>query len=102
MERSSGCPQMSAKTTWTWLVIAAGLFALIYFYHPHAHKPAVGPMRILPNLKPETVTSVQVRPGGTAQLQIRADRTNHLWQLSEPIVYPAQTASVERLLAYLQ
>src|SRR3974390_3521823 len=93
---------MSAKTTWVWILIAAGLFAFIYFYHPHSRKPAVGLPRILPNLKPEAVTSVQVRPGGTAQLQIRVDRTNHTWQLTEPVDYPAQSSSVERLLAYLK
>src|SRR5215470_3858714 len=93
---------MNARTTWAWMLIAAGLFAFIWFFRPHAHKPPVGPPRILQNLKPEAVASVQVRPGGTAQLQIRVDRTNHTWQLSEPIAYPAQAPRIERLLAYLQ
>ena len=93
---------MSPKTTWIWVLIALGLSLVIFFSHPLAHRPPVGPVRILPNLKADAVSSVQVRPGGTAQLEIRVDRTNHTWQLTEPILYPAQTASIERLLAYLQ
>ena len=93
---------MSAKNTWIWILIAGGLFVFIYFYRPHAHKPPPGPVRILSNLKAEAVTSLQIRPGGTPQLQIRADRTNQTWQLVEPIVYPAQGASIDHLLACLE
>lgn len=93
---------MSAKTTGIWLLIAACLVAAILGSHLLRHKPPISPARILPNLKAAAVTSVQVRPGGTAQLQIRVDRTNDNWRLSEPVSYPAQARSIERLLDYLQ
>jgi hypothetical protein len=55
---------------------------------------------VLPNLKAAAVTSVQVRSG--ARAPIRADRTNGVWQLADPVVYPAQAVSIEKLLAELQ
>jgi len=35
-------------------------------------------------------------------LEIRAERTNNTWRLTEPLVYAAQAASIEELLAYLE
>ena len=72
----------------------------IFFYQRHAGRNGSEPVRVLPNLKAAAVTSVQVRPG--ARAQIRADRTNGVWQLAEPVVYPAQAASIEKLLAELE
>jgi hypothetical protein len=43
---------------------------------------------------------VQFHP--PAQLEIRADRTNGAWQLTRPIVYPAQAAGIETLLGTLE
>jgi hypothetical protein len=90
---------MNPRNTWRWIAVAAGLFAFIFFYQRHAGKNGSGPVRVLPNLTLAAVTSVQVRPGTLAR--IRADRTNGVWQLAEPIVYPAQAASIEKLLAGL-
>jgi hypothetical protein len=82
------------------MAVAAGLFAFIFFYQRHAGKIASGPVRVLPNLNAAAVTSVQVRPGTRAQ--IRADHTNGVWQLTEPLLYPAQAVSIEKLLAELE
>jgi hypothetical protein len=82
------------------MIVAAGLFAFIFFYHRHRPEPVTGPGRVLPGLKASSVTNVQVRPG--AQLEIRAVRTNGGWELTEPVVYPAQAVSIERLLAELE
>jgi hypothetical protein len=91
---------MNSRHTWRWLVVAAGLFAFIFLYQRHVDKPGGGPVRVLPNLRAAAATSVQVRPA--AHLEIRADRTNGAWQLSEPLVYPAQAASIENLLTELE
>jgi hypothetical protein len=56
---------------------------------------------MLAELKPDEVTSILVRPEGPGQLQIRADRTNNTWSLSQPQVYPAQPERVKMLLAFL-
>src|ERR1039457_2306000 len=91
---------MNPRNTWRWIAVAAGLFAFIFFYQRHAGKNGSGPVRVLPNLTLAAVTSVQVRPGALAR--IRADRTNGVWQLAEPIVYPAQAFSIQNLLAGLE
>lgn len=87
---------MSFKNTWLWLLVASGLFAFIFFFQRNFHH-ASGALKILPNLAPADVTSIQVRPG-PGQLEIRACRTNAAWQLTEPLVYPAQAASIDDLL----
>ena len=92
---------MNPTNTLRWIVVAAGLFAFIFFYQRHANKPGPGPARILPELSAAAVTRVQVRPA-THPDEIRADRTNGTWQLTKPLVYPAQAASIERLLAELE
>jgi len=90
---------MNSKTTGLWFVIAAMLFTFIFFWERHARAPAPAP-NIFPGLTPATVTGIQIYPAGA--LGIRADRTNGAWQLTQPIVYPAQTAAIESLLSALQ
>ena len=91
---------MNSRNTWRWIFVAVALFAFILFQQRFLRKPGSGPDRILPKLKAAAATSVQVRPA--AQLEIRADRTNGTWQLTEPLVYPAQALSIEKLLAELE
>lgn len=91
---------MNPRNTWRWIAVAAGLFAFIFFHQRHAGKNGSEPVRVLPSLKVAAVTSVQVRPG--AHAPIRADRTNGVWHLAEPVVYPAQAASIEKLLAEIE
>ena len=90
---------MKPRNTWRWIAVAAGLFAFIFFYQRHVAKNGSEPVRVLPSLEAAAVTSVQVRPG--ARAQIRADRTNGVWELVEPLAYPAQAASIEKFLAEL-
>lgn len=93
---------MSGKRTWFWLFVAAALFAFIYFYEHGARRHKTSePVRILPRLNPAKVMSVQVRPAGHIQLEIRADRTNQTWTLNEPFVYPAEQQKIEALLTNL-
>ena len=91
---------MNSKTTGIWFPIAAALFALIFIFE-HFLRPAdAESSRILPELRPAAVTSVQVIPSGA--LEIRADRTSGVWLLTKPITYPAQPAAIEALLDALQ
>jgi hypothetical protein len=91
---------MTSRATWFWISTAAALFAFIFFYQRHAHKLPAGPVRLLANFKSADVTSVQVRPEG--QLEIRAERTNGTWIITQPLPYPAEPANVEKLLIILE
>jgi Domain of unknown function (DUF4340) len=91
---------MTSRANWFWIGTAAALFAFIFFYQRHAHKNPPGPVRLLANFKTADVTSVQVRPEG--QLEIRAERTNGTWILTQPLPYPAEPAVVESLLVVLE
>lgn len=91
---------MTSRANWFWISTAAALFAFIFFYERHAHKVPSGPVRLLSNFKTADVTSVQVRPEG--QLEIRAERTNGTWVLTQPLSYPAEAANVESLLVVLE
>jgi hypothetical protein len=91
---------MSSKNTWLWTIAAAALFAFIFFFERYRTRPETGPVYLLPQLNPQAVLSVQIRPAG--QLEIRAERTNGTWQLMEPVVYPAQGTNIQNLLDALQ
>jgi hypothetical protein len=91
---------MTSRANWFWIGTATALFAFIFFYQRHAHKTPTGPVRLLANFKTADVTSVQVRPEG--QLEIRAERTNGTWVLTQPLPYPAEPENVESLLVILE
>ena len=91
---------MNSKSTWFWFVIAAMLFAFIFFFERHLHPSVTTTTNIVPGLEPASVTSIQVIPARA--LEIRADRVNDSWLLSKPISYPAQPAAIETLLSVLQ
>jgi len=80
--------------------VAVALVVFILVHQRYLQKTGGGPTKVLPNLKAAAVTSVQVRPA--SQLEIRAERTNGTWQLTEPLVYPAQAVSIDKLLAELE
>jgi hypothetical protein len=90
---------MKAKTTWVWVGIAAVLFGFIFFFERHRTNLQSSSQRVLPTLRPAAVTSVLVEAG---PLQLRANRTNDVWQLVSPLTYPAQAISVEGLLKFLE
>lgn len=89
---------MKARNTWFLVMLAAGLFAFIYFFERHLHPGAaqLGPQRIFPSLKPDAVTSVQISPAG--KLEIVASQTNGTWQLIRPISALAEGEYVDNLL----
>ena len=91
---------MNARSTWSWFFVAVGLFAFIVVYQKLAHKAPPGPTRVLPGLKADAVTAVQVRRGAGVAVQV--ERTNGVWELTAPQAYPAQQASVQGLLTALE
>jgi hypothetical protein len=91
---------MSPRNTWLWVTLALGVFAFIFFFERHWREPESRPPRVLPELKAAAVTSIQVRRSG--QFEIRADRTNHTWQLTRPLHYPAAAPAIEDLLRALE
>lgn len=84
-----------------WIILAAVLFVAIWVSRRFQSAPRVGSEKILPQLDVAAITAVQVRPSGPGSLQIRAERTNGTWLLTEPIVYPAQPTNVTGLLETL-
>ena len=90
---------MNPKHTWLWVLVAAGLSAAIFLHHRFAPKPPTGPARLLPGLAASGVTSVEILPAN--QRAIRAEHTNNLWQLTEPVRFPAHREALESLLTAL-
>jgi Domain of unknown function (DUF4340) len=91
---------MTAKSTWFWIFLAAGLFGAIYALNQHRPPPNPGPPRILPELKVSEVTRVQVLPANGLEIQV--DRTNGTWLMTKPLVYPAQPEKIEAFLRTLE
>ena len=90
------------RTTWILFGLGMGLFAFIVLFErgrsPSAHLP---PLRLLV-FKPGDVTNVSLHV--TNQLLLRVERTNAAapWELTVPILYPAQQHAVEWVLAQLE
>lgn len=91
---------MNPKNTWLWLALAAGLFAFIFFFERHLKKPENDPPKVFPGLRAQEINNIQVQPKG--QRAIHVLRTNGVWQLTEPLEYPAHTRRIEALLVALQ
>ena len=91
---------MSSKNTWLWLTAAAALFAFIFVFDRFRPHPPTGPFYLLPDLDVDTVRTIQIHPAGP--LEIRVERTNHVWHLVSPVAYPAQGSNVDNLLAALK
>lgn len=91
---------MNSKSTWIWIGLAALLAAVIFGLEKLGTQPVVVPVPLLADFKAEGVTSVQVTL--TDQSAMRAERSNDVWQITSPIIYPAQVASIEGLLDVLE
>lgn len=92
---------MNSKSTWVWITIAAVLFAAVFGVEKYGRKPAPELVALIPDFKAASVTAVQFF-ASAGRLDIRAERTNKNWRLVNPILYPAQAASIEGLLLALQ
>src|SRR5882724_6379971 len=90
---------MNPKHTWLWVLVAAGLFTGIFLYQRFSPKPETGPFKLLPGLEISAVRSVEILPAN--QRSIRAELTNDVWQLTEPVGFPARAAAIGDLLKTL-
>jgi hypothetical protein len=91
---------MNPKNTWMLVVLAGGLFAFIYFFERHIQPPPPVVARVLPDLNPDDVSSIEIiQPRN--QFAIRVERVNGGWQLTKPIAYSVQTGAVEAFLKAL-
>lgn len=91
---------MNSRSTWIWIGLAALLAAGIFVVEKLDTKPVIQPIPLLTDFKADSVTSVQVTLAD--QSGMRAERSNGVWQITSPIVYPAQLASIEGLLEVLE
>lgn len=91
---------MNSRNTWIWIIVATALFGVILVLEKLRPEPPAGLAPLLPGFNAKIVLSVQV--GHAGQVDIRAERTNAVWQLTSPIRYPAQAVSIENLLLTLE
>lgn len=91
---------MSSRQNWFWLILALLLAGLVFAQIQYGHKKSSAPSPVIPGLSAARVSSILVRPAG--QPEIRAEKTNGGWILTDPVVYPAQSASIESLLSALE
>lgn len=91
---------MSSKNTWLWLTTATALFVFIFLFERYRPRAQNGPTYLLPGFDPKSIQTVQIRPNG--QLGIRVERTNGVWRIVDPVVYPAQGTNILMLLEGLQ
>ena len=91
---------MNSKSTWLWIGLAALLAAVIFGLDKLGTKPVTAPVLLLADFKADDVTSVQVTLAD--QSGMRAERSNGVWQITSPVIYPAQVASIEGLLGVLE
>ena len=86
----------SKQTLWLWLIVALLAAWVLLFERPAKQSGSVEPATaLLANLQPGAVTAVELTVGTN---QLRAVRGEGSWQLTAPIVYPAQAAVVDALL----
>jgi hypothetical protein len=90
---------MKSKSTIYWLLLAAALAVAIWTLNRFA-QPGAGERPVFAGLRADRVTSLQIIPAGAREISVT--RTNQMWLLDKPIVYPAQTAAIEGLLDALQ
>lgn len=86
---------MNPRNTVILVVLVAALLGFIFFVEPSLRPPPAGPVKVLPALRPASVTSVQLFLAGQ---KIIVERTNDGWQFIDPLVYPAQSSAIETLV----
>jgi len=91
---------MKSKTTFFWFILAAALAGSIWILDRYFQPVTPTVATLLPGLRADAVTSVQIIPAGASE--ITAHRTNQVWELDKPLVYPAQAAGIQSLLATLE
>lgn len=91
---------MKSKATILWFMIAATLAAAIWLLNTYLKPGATREKPLFAGLRPDEVTGIQVIPGGGREISVV--HSNQTWMIERPIVYPAQVAAIDGLLASLQ
>ena len=89
---------MNTRSTFVLFLLALGLSAYVFFIDRRAGRTiptASGALARFPTLEVTGFSSVELLRSNSV---LRAERTNEGWVLRLPAPYPAQTASIERLL----
>lgn len=87
----------SKQTLWLWIAVTL-LVAWVLLFDRPTHRPGPTPVvALFPDLQPGAVTAVEWTAGTN---RLRAVRGEGTWQLTAPIVYPAQAAVIDALLQH--
>ena len=89
---------MNPRNTWIFVLLAAGLFAFIYFVERRIAPPAPVVNRIWTGTA-DGLTAIQITPED--HRTIRVEHTNGVWQMTQPVVYPVQVYAVDKFLQAL-
>jgi hypothetical protein len=90
---------MNPRNSWILVVLAAGLFAYIYFVERRQPPPPPVLTRIWTGTNVGDVTEVKIDLGNNQN--IRLEQTNGVWQMTEPVIYAAQGRAVQHFLEAL-
>ena len=91
---------MKSKATILWFMIAVTLASAIWLLNTYLRPNVPGEKPLFAELRPDRVSDIQVIPGGAREISVA--RSNQTWTIERPILYPAQTAAIDGLLAALQ
>ncbi len=94
---------MSPRTAGITFLLAAGLFAFIYFYEIRGEEARLEAeqteKRLFPELEAQAVQAVAFTPAGSPR--IRLERRARGWQLREPLEFPADEFAADGMAAAL-
>lgn len=90
---------MSARFTPLWALLAAALFAFIFFVERHWEEPARGPRFLLSGLDPASIQALEVRWPGSPPLRVEKARAQ--WWLVQPVRDPADGTRIQALFEAL-
>ena len=86
---------MNPRHTWLWLFLAAALFGLVFAQHRYLRRHPPGPSKVLTNLKPSAVASIQVQLRGPLEIalgevvEVRADGATSIRRAWTPAEFAA-------------
>ena len=93
-------PAMNSKSTHYLTILALAVFAYIFFFERHTldtRKRAERQTKLFPEFDAGKVSSVEIIRSNSVGV-IRVERTNDQWQLTRPVVYPAQSTAIDNWL----
>ena len=92
---------MNSKATLILLTAVLVVFGFIHFVEQPIRKQQrlQASRAILADFDPATITSILIRPNGRDDIKV--ERSNQVWRLTQPISYPAEAERIEALLTNL-